>query len=183
MEERILKVPAHLSRIFPIHDAIPAPLCDGQPLEIVDCHVSRPINYSLSLVVGQFVIGLSVVEVELRLGVDGDPESTTAFSLPTGEAKSCKTSLWWQAAMSYVAEGRNVLGICQKVDRRPNPVRGMPPNDAKAAQKFLLKYASSREEFVQALTELIELTKISSLPGDDSALCFRWVLFYSEQCP
>jgi len=132
MEERILKLPAFLSRVFPIHDAIPAPLCDGQPLDIVDCHATKPINYSLSLVVG--------------------------------EAKTCKTSLWWQAAMSYVAEGRNVLGICEKVDRRPNPVRGMPPNDAKAAQKFLLKYANSREEFVQALTELVELTKISSLP-------------------
>ena len=72
--------------------------------------------------------------------------------------------------MSYVAEGKSVLGICEKVDRKPNPVHGMPPDDANAAKKFLLKYVKTREEFIMVLTELIELTKISSLPGD---LCQR----------
>jgi len=138
MGGQTLLLPPFLSRIFPIHVAIPAPLFEGKQLEIVECYDAKPLNYLQSLVIG-------------------DP-------------KSCKTSLWWQAAMSYVAEGKSVLGICEKVDRKPNPVHGMPPDDANAAKKFLLKYVKTREEFILALTELIELTKISSLPGD---LCQR----------
>ena len=72
--------------------------------------------------------------------------------------------------MSYVAEGKTVLGICEKVNRKPIPVHGMPPNDVNAARKFLLKYVKTREEFLQTFTELLELTKVSSLPGVESGL-------------
>lgn len=66
--------------------------------------------------------------------------------------------------MSYVSEGKSVLGICEKVDKKPNSVRGMPPGDLSASKKILLKYVKNREELVHALTGLIELTKVASLP-------------------
>ena len=74
--------------------------------------------------------------------------------------------------MSYVSEGKSVLAICEKVDRRPHPVHGMPPSDINASKKILLKYVKSREEFVQVLTELVELTKVSSLPGARATMRF-----------
>lgn len=132
MGESTLSIPAFLPRIFPIHDAIPAPLYDGKPLLIVENAESRPINYLQNIIIGP--------------------------------AKTCKTSLWWQTAMSYVSEGKTVLGICEKVEKKPNAVHGMPPSDLGASKKILLKYVKTREELVQALTALVELTKVSNLP-------------------
>lgn len=68
--------------------------------------------------------------------------------------------------MSYVSEGKSVLGICQKVDKKPDSVHGMPPSDVSASKKILLKYVKTREELVQVLAGLVELTKVSSLPGE-----------------
>ena len=48
----------------------------------------------------------------------------------------------------------------------------MPPSDINASKKILLKYVKSREEFVQVLTELVELTKVSSLPGARATMRF-----------
>ena len=68
--------------------------------------------------------------------------------------------------MSYVSEGKSVLGICEKVEKKPKSIQGMPPGDLGASKKILLKYVKNREELVQALAELIEMTKVTSLPGD-----------------
>ena len=54
MGELTLSLPSFLSRIFPYHDAIPAPLYDGKPLSILDSYESKPLNLLQTLVVGRF---------------------------------------------------------------------------------------------------------------------------------
>lgn len=66
--------------------------------------------------------------------------------------------------MSYVAEGKSVLCICEKVDRKPASVEGMPLHDAAAAKKIFVKYVKTRDNLVQTLAELLEMSKVTSLP-------------------